>query len=130
MGAQVTASAILAEMRTLAIPASIQSISTNADNQDIVPMGTIGARKARNLIGLLWELLAIDALALVQAMDLRMKEGISLEQFSESSQMIYQWVRMHSAFLEHDRPLSYDIRMLTLLFEEKTLEDGRLKLSN
>ncbi len=130
MGAQVTSSAILAEMRTLAIPASIQSISTNADNQDIVPMGTIGARKARSLIGLLWELLAIDALALVQAMDLRMKEGASLEQFSESSRMVYQWVRRHSAFLGDDRPLSYDIRMLKQLFEEKTLEDGSVELAS
>jgi hypothetical protein len=47
MGAQVTATALVAEMRSAAVPASIQTIPTNNDNQDVVTMGTIAARKRR-----------------------------------------------------------------------------------
>jgi tyrosine ammonia-lyase len=45
MGAQVTASALVAELRAGAGMASIQSVPTNVNNQDVVTMGTIAARK-------------------------------------------------------------------------------------
>ena len=45
-GAQITASAVLAEMRQHAYPGSITSIPTNGGNQDIVPMANNAARNA------------------------------------------------------------------------------------
>lgn len=71
MGAQVTASALVAELRTLAVPASIQTIPTNNDNQDVVTMGTIAARKAAQALDLAWQVVAIQALALAQAAEQR-----------------------------------------------------------
>jgi tyrosine ammonia-lyase len=73
MGAQVTATAILAEMRTRTVPAGTQSIATNAANQDVVTMGTIAARTAAWQVERLWDLLAIQAIAMAQAMELREK---------------------------------------------------------
>ncbi len=108
MGAQVTASAILAEMRSEAMPASIQSIATNANNQDVVPMGTIAARKARRALDHLFRLLAIDAMVMVQAMELR---GGG---FSPAAVAGQRWLRKTVPTLEQDRPLGAELEKLAL----------------
>ncbi len=105
MGAQVTASALVAEMRSKAMPATIQSIPTNGNNQDVVPMGTIAARKAGELLDLAYGVLAIHALALAQAVDLL--GGPS--GFSPEAARLHRWVRDRAAPLGRDRPLSPEI---------------------
>lgn len=107
MGAQVSASALAAEMRTRATPAGIQSIPTNADNQDVVTMGTIAARQSAAVVDLLYELLAIESLVLAQAMDFA--DG---EAFSTAGCALRRFVRCHSAPLVEDRPLSEEIATL------------------
>jgi tyrosine ammonia-lyase len=107
MGAQVTASALVAEMRTGASPASIQSIPTNADNQDVVTMGTIAARRVGISLERLYEVLAIEALVLVQGFDL--VGGFEGAEFCASSRGLADWVRERSAFLGEDRPLASEI---------------------
>ena len=117
MGAQVTATALLAELRTLATPAAIQSLPTNANNQDVVTLGTIAARRCRDLLVLCWRLLAIEALLLVQGMDLVMRDGESLTAFADSSQRLYAEVRETVPFLAGDRPLSREIEHLAVLLQ-------------
>ena len=112
MGAQVTASALLAEMRTKATPASIQSIPTNGDNQDVVTMGTIGARRTAELLELLQSLLAIDALMVAQAIDLRADENPQATT-GEASAGLLDWVRTQVPTLRDDRPLAPDIDQIT-----------------
>jgi tyrosine ammonia-lyase len=104
MGAQVSASALAAEMRTRATPAGIQSIPTNADNQDVVTMGTIAARQAADVLDLLFELLAIEALVLAQAMDLA-----GGAPFSTAARDLRAFIRHRAAPLAEDRPLSGEI---------------------
>lgn len=108
MGAQVTASALLAEMRTKAIPASIQSIPTNGDNQDVVTMGTIGARRTAELLVLLNNLLAIDALMVAQAVDLRRQQFPGFAPGNAVAELL-RWVRSRVPMLTNDRPLNQDI---------------------
>jgi tyrosine ammonia-lyase len=116
MGVQVTASALVAEMRTRAMPASIQSIPTNANNQDVVPMGTIAARKTSELVDLAWLVVAIHAMALTQAFELR--GGFSPGSgFCASSRGIAGFVRQRVPFLECDRPLSAEIAALAQALE-------------
>ena len=50
MMVQITAAAIVAESRTLAYPASIGSIPTDANQEDFVPMGMAAAWKARRIL--------------------------------------------------------------------------------
>ena len=116
MGAQVTASALLAEIRTLAIPASIQSISTNGANQDVVSMGTIAARKVRNALDDVFRILAIQLLCVAQAVDIRSEDGGG--RFCETTSAITAFARKYSARLEQDRPLSDDIETLALAMRE------------
>jgi tyrosine ammonia-lyase len=110
MGAQVTASALLAEMRTRAIPASIQSISTNGANQDVVSMGTIAARKTRDALDDLARILAIQMLCVAQAVELR-ERGSPLT-FSKAARACCIKARQFSPFLANDRPLSAEIERL------------------
>ncbi len=104
MGAQVTASALVAEMRTEAHPASIQSVPTNADNQDIVPMSTLAARRAATNLGHLQRILAIEALILTQGYELAGGDG-----FAAASCSTAAWVREIAPPLEADRPLAEEI---------------------
>ena len=104
MGAQVSASAIAAELRSLAHPASIQSVPTNANNQDVVTMGTIAARKTADALIQVHELQAIGALTMAQGMDLLDNDG-----FSPASVALRDWVRELSPPITIDRPLYKDI---------------------
>ncbi|WP_375401790.1 histidine ammonia-lyase [uncultured Sphingomonas sp.] len=120
MGAQVTASALVAELRTKSVPASIQSVPTNANNQDVVTMGTIAARRARDAVADVGRILAIEALCLAQAIDLR--SAADPARFSEAALAVRAAVRGTSSFLHDDRPLSGEIEALA-----DRLIDGRFE---
>lgn len=107
MGAQVTATALLAEMRT-AGAASIHSISTNGANQDVVSMGTIAARLLAEKLTTLAQIQAILALSVAQAMDLLDQRDPDTG-FSTSSLALRQMIRRISPALMQDRPLGQEI---------------------
>jgi tyrosine ammonia-lyase len=126
MGAQVTASALLAEMRTKAVPASIQSIPTNGDNQDVVTMGTIGARRTAELLELLNTLLAIDALMVAQAVDLRIRQTRGFAPGTAVAELL-AWVRSRVPGLTKDRTMNRDIADIARSIQlPGTLADNQL----
>ncbi|NNM06151.1 MAG: histidine ammonia-lyase, partial [Gemmatimonadetes bacterium] len=69
MIAQVTAADLLAEMRVLAHPASVDSVPTSANQEDHVSMGLAAARKVRRSVECLEYVLAIELLCAAQAVD-------------------------------------------------------------
>ena len=121
MGAQVTATAVVAEMRTKAVPASVQTVPTNNDNQDVVTMGTIAARRAAELLDLAWHVLAVHAIALAQAAELRAREAgtgdLAAAGFATEGRRLWAAVRRVSAPLAADRPLSDEITALAAALE-------------
>ncbi len=68
-GAQFTATSTTAENQTLATPMYTHSIPNNKDNQDIVSMGTNAASLTRRVIDNTYEVLAIQLVAIVQAVE-------------------------------------------------------------
>ncbi|SEA37414.1 HAL/PAL/TAL family ammonia-lyase [Rubrimonas cliftonensis] len=112
MGAQVTATALLAEMRTRATPASAQSISTNGANQDVVSMGTIAARNAAAQIEDAGAVLAILALAVAQGGDILAERGEHEPRLGPASRAVCAWVRATAPEAPCDRPFSPDIAAL------------------
>jgi histidine ammonia-lyase len=74
MMAQVTAAALVSENKVLCHPASVDSIPTEAGQEDHVSMGPIAARKARRVVHHARQVLAIELLAACQALDLRRGE--------------------------------------------------------
>ena len=69
MMAHVTAAALASENKSLAHPASVDSITTSANKEDHVSMGPIAARKARAIVHNVRRILAIEALAAAQAIE-------------------------------------------------------------
>ncbi|WP_432011210.1 aromatic amino acid lyase [Streptomyces cucumeris] len=115
-GMQIAASAVTAEALKQTGPVSVFSRSTEAHNQDIVSMGTIAARDARTVNGLVREVAAIHLLALAQALDLR-----GVEAASPAVRAVHRLIRKHSAFVTHDRRLDHDIEAVIGLIETGAL---------
>jgi histidine ammonia-lyase len=69
MMAQVTAAALVSECKTLAHPASVDSIPTSAAKEDHVSMSPIAARKLGSIVENLALVLAIEILVAFQAME-------------------------------------------------------------
>src|SRR6056297_2600713 len=70
-GAQLTATALVAELRQDAQMAATSSIPTNDDNQDVVSMGALAARTAHEQTERLAPILAVLGLSLAQLTHLR-----------------------------------------------------------
>jgi histidine ammonia-lyase len=71
MMAQVTAAALVAELRVLASPASTGSIPTSGNQEDFVSMGMTSALKLDQAVTLARMVVAIELLAATRALDLR-----------------------------------------------------------
>jgi histidine ammonia-lyase len=69
MMAQVTAAALVAELRVLATPASPGSITTSGNKEDFVSMGMTAAVKLRQAAECARTVLAIEALAATRALE-------------------------------------------------------------
>ncbi len=121
MGAQVSATALLAEMRSIG-SASIQSISTNGANQDVVSMGTIAARMAREKLILAAEIGAVLAIAVAQAMNIAEHAGEA--GFSKAALGLRTWVRARSSEICGDRPLGEEIALIARDMAEQSPPPG------
>ena len=69
MLAQYTAASLVSENKVLAHPASVDSIPTSANQEDHVSMGTIAARKARDILENSETVIAIELLCAAQGLD-------------------------------------------------------------
>jgi len=117
-GAQLLATSLAAEARLLGTAASIQTISTNANNQDVVSMGCTAAKMTRTALPLLWKLVGIEAITLAQAADMRGREGV----MGGDYQKLYDMVRSVSPTLQQDRPLSEEIARVTALLQTEEVQ--------
>ena len=71
MIAQYTAAGIVATLKRLAVPASVDSIPTSAMQEDHVSMGWAAGRKLRQAVDGLSRVLAVEVLVASRALDLR-----------------------------------------------------------
>jgi histidine ammonia-lyase len=107
MGLQYCASSTVAENSVLAHPASLGSVPTNANNQDVVGMGTVAVRQARRLLENARRVVAIELVAAAEAVDL-----VGLEQLGDGTRSVHAAVRCLVAPLAEDRPLGADVERL------------------
>jgi histidine ammonia-lyase len=118
MIAQYTAAALVSENKVLSHPASVDSIPTSANKEDHVSMGTISARKCRDIIENTQSVIAIELLCAAQALDLftNLKPG-------EGTLAAYQVIRKKIPHLDSDRILAADLgAMKELMFGGKILD--------
>ncbi|MFH2108086.1 MAG: histidine ammonia-lyase [Chrysiogenia bacterium] len=107
----VTASALASENKSLAHPASVDNIPTSANQEDHVSMGTIGARQAREIVGNLTYILAIELMAAAQALDFyKLKSSPPLEH-------VKALIRKKVPFLNEDTRMDIHIRHIADLIQ-------------
>ncbi|MFH0835749.1 MAG: histidine ammonia-lyase, partial [Candidatus Micrarchaeota archaeon] len=104
---QYTAAALASENKCLAHPASVDSIPTSADQEDHVSMGTIGARKAREIVRNVERIVAIELLCAAQAYEFRKPLRLGV-----GTKIAFEKAREVSPILEDDRELHIDIDAL------------------
>jgi len=119
MLAQYTAASLVSENKVLSHPACVDSIPTSANKEDHVSMGTISARKLREIVKNTEYVIAIELLCGAQAMDLftNVKPG-------EGTLIAYKIIRDEVPHLEKDRIISKDIEtMVHLMRSGKILKE-------
>ena len=105
-GVQFTATSTTAENQTLSNPMYIHSIPNNNDNQDIVSMGTNAALITKKVVDNTFEVLSIELISAVQAIDYLGKyKGLS-----PKSKEIYDLTRQVIPKFVHDYPIYKDLR--------------------
>jgi len=115
MIAQYTAASLVSENKSLAHPASVDSIPTSAGQEDHVSMGTTSARKAAQILSNVETVLAIELVCAVQALDFREHPaGPAVEAVRRS-------VRKAIPFLEGERIVSDDINTALSLLKDGTV---------
>lgn len=107
MGLQYCASATVAENAVLAHPASLGSVPTNANNQDVVGMGPVAVRQARRLLANARRVVAIELVAAAEALDLTGGDGLG-----DGTRAARAAVRRIVPPLDDDRPLGDDVERL------------------
>lgn len=97
-GVQFTATSTTAECQTLSTSMYVHSIPNNNDNQDIVSMGTNAATLTRKVIENAFQVLAIEAITIAQAIDIL---GC-YDQLSSTTQKWYNEIRTIIPFFKED----------------------------
>ena len=116
MMVQVTAAALVAESRTLCTAASVQSIPTDANQEDIVPMGMAAAFKARRVLANARRVVAAELLCAAQGLDILkpLRPGAGVER-------VHERVRRAVHTLTGDRPVHPDLEALSDLIAKEAL---------
>jgi histidine ammonia-lyase len=119
MMAQVTAAALVSEIKTLGHPASVDTIPTSANREDHVSMSMGAALKAARALDLATRVIAIELLCACQAIDL-----LAPLTTSRALQRVHARVRSVVPPLAGDRPPAPDIEAIS-----KFIVDGSVEAS-
>jgi len=109
MMSQVTAAALASECKQLAHPASVDSIPTDGNKEDIVPMAMGAATKLRRSVRNLRHVLAIELITAAEGLEHRRPL-----RSSSAVEAAHAIVRQYVAKAAGDRPPSPDITRLGL----------------
>jgi histidine ammonia-lyase len=112
MIAQVTAAALASENKSLAHPASVDSLPTSANQEDHVSMATYAARRLHTMLDNTAGIVAIEWLAAAQALEFHrpLRSSAKLE-------ALHARLRGQVPFLGSDRLMAPDIAAATALVE-------------
>jgi len=117
MIAQVTAAALASEIKTLAHPASVDTIPTSANKEDHVSMSMHAALKAERALQLAINVIAVEILCSCQAIDLR-----SPLESSPALMRAHKIVRDRVKKLVDDRPPAPDLDAIAEIIRDGKLE--------
>ncbi|MDQ1147426.1 histidine ammonia-lyase [Bacillus sp. SORGH_AS 510] len=110
---QYAAAALVSENKTLAHPASVDSIPSSANQEDHVSMGTIASRHAYQIIQNVRRVLAVELICAMQAVEIR-----GVEKMAAQTKRFYEKGREQVASITQDRVFSKDIEKAATWLKE------------
>jgi histidine ammonia-lyase len=117
MMVQVTAAALASELKTIAHPASVDTIPTSANKEDHVSMSMTAALKASRALDLARHALACELMCACQAIDL-----LAPLASSAALMRVHDFIRARVPMVEHDRSMSNDLAMISEMIASGELE--------
>ncbi|MGX9929898.1 histidine ammonia-lyase [Virgibacillus salarius] len=111
---QYAAASLVSENKTLAHPASVDSIPSSANQEDHVSMGTIGSRHARLIINNTRRVLAIECICALQAV-----ESTGIDKMAGKLKEKWEAYRKVVPTINEDRIFSTDIEEVASLLNVK-----------
>ncbi|MGY3924442.1 histidine ammonia-lyase [Aeromonas jandaei] len=118
MIAQVTSAALASENKTLAHPASVDSLPTSANQEDHVSMATFAGRRLADMAENTRGILAVELLAAAQGLDFR-----APLRASAGVEMAKGRLRAHVPFYDKDRYFAPDIEAAAALLGRASYND-------
>ena len=119
MIAHVTAAALASENKSMAHPASVDSLPTSANQEDHVSMATFAARRLHDMAHNTAAILGIELLAAAQGIDFHRPLKTS-----ERLEILHAQLREQVSFYSTDRYLAPDIEAAKALVIGGTLNQG------
>lgn len=104
---QVAAASLVSENKVLAHPASVDSIPTSAEKEDHVSMGTIAARKFKQILQNAENVVAMEMLSATQSIDL-----IAPLKPAAAVNAVHEYIRKTVPFATEDRIFSKDVEAI------------------
>ena len=120
MMVQYTSAALASENKSLAHPASVDSIPTSANVEDHVSMGPVATRHCRAIVTNTAHVLALEALMAAQALDFRLMADPGAR-MGVGTRAAYELVREHVPFIEKDHDFQPYISAVVELVESGQL---------
>lgn len=102
---QYSAAALVSENKVLAHPASVDSIPTSANQEDHVSMGSIAAKKSKDIFENVRKVIGMELITACQAIDLKGAK----DKLSPATKAAYDEVRKYIPYVSEDRPMYADI---------------------
>jgi len=118
MAVQYTATALVAENKTLTHPASSDSIPTSSNFEDFVSMGPGAAQKAARVVENAQYVIAIELLAAAQAVDLRGSGGLG-----RGTGKVHRLIRSRVPPVSEDRSSHEDIEAVREMVRKGLIAD-------
>lgn len=113
---QYAAASLVSENKVLAHPASVDSIPSSGNQEDHVSMGTIAARKSREILENVKRVLATEIMAACQAIEFR--KGYKL---GKGTEVAYKVVRDNVNFISEDKVMYPELDKVTRLITSEEL---------
>ena len=118
---QYAAASMVSENKIYAHPASVDSIPSSANQEDIVSMGTTAARKARMILQNTQDVLADELLCACQAIDIRRRLNTHGQGITPLHEAILSLVRETVPFYEIDREIWPDLRSVEKIIRSDSI---------
>jgi histidine ammonia-lyase len=117
MGLQYCSSSMTADNAVLCAPASVRSVPTNANNQDVVSMGMVAANQTTRVLDNVRRMVAIELVCAAEALQMRgpTRAGVG-------TRAVFAAIREKVPPLVEDRPLGQDVEAVCRLIEDGELE--------